>query len=70
MTAMKEMRTMLRSRLLGSVICVYLAAGAIYIVRNPLDVAISYAHHLSKPIDFAIDFMNLKNAPPRQAGRG
>jgi Sulfotransferase domain len=37
-------------------------AGAIYIVRNPLDVAISYAHHLSKGIDFAIDFMNMKNA--------
>jgi hypothetical protein len=37
-------------------------AGAIYIVRNPLDVAISYAHHLGKPIDFAIDFLNLKNA--------
>ena len=37
-------------------------AGAIYIVRNPLDVAISYAHHLDKPFDFAIDFMNLKNA--------
>jgi hypothetical protein len=37
-------------------------SGAIYIVRNPLDVAISYAHHLGKPIDFAIDFINLKNA--------
>ncbi len=37
-------------------------AGAIYIIRNPLDVAISYAHHMSKPIDFAIDFMNQKNA--------
>lgn len=37
-------------------------AGAIYIIRNPLDVAISYAHHLGKPIDFAIDYMNLKNA--------
>jgi Sulfotransferase domain len=37
-------------------------SGAIYIVRNPLDVAISYAHHLGKPIDFAIDFMNLKSA--------
>jgi Sulfotransferase domain len=37
-------------------------AGAIYIVRNPLDVAISYAHHLSKPIEYAIDFMNMKNA--------
>jgi hypothetical protein len=37
-------------------------AGAIYIVRNPLDVAISYAHHLGQSIDFAIDFMNMKNA--------
>ena len=37
-------------------------SGAIYIVRNPLDVAISYAHHLAKPIDSAIDFMNKKNA--------
>jgi hypothetical protein len=37
-------------------------SGAIYIVRNPLDVAISYAHHLGESIDFAIDFMNLKNA--------
>jgi Sulfotransferase domain len=37
-------------------------AGAIYIVRNPLDVAISYAHHLGKSIDFTIDFLNLKNA--------
>jgi hypothetical protein len=37
-------------------------AGAIYIVRNPLDVAISYAHHIGKPIDLAIDFMGMKNA--------
>ncbi len=37
-------------------------AGAIYIVRNPLDVAISYAHHLGQPIDKAIHLMNLKNA--------
>ena len=37
-------------------------AGAIYIVRNPLDVAISYAHHLQQPIDSVIEFMNLKNA--------
>src|SRR5690242_8980318 len=37
-------------------------SGAIYIVRNPLDVAISYAHHLGESIDFAIDFLNLKNA--------
>jgi Sulfotransferase domain len=37
-------------------------AGAIYIIRNPLDVAISYAHHLGRSIDAAIDLMNLKNA--------
>jgi Sulfotransferase domain len=32
-------------------------SGAIYIVRNPLDVAISLAHHLGKTIDEAIDTM-------------
>lgn len=32
-------------------------SGAIYIVRNPLDVAISYAHHMGRTIDHAIDFM-------------
>jgi hypothetical protein len=37
-------------------------AGAIYIVRNPLDVAVSYAHHLGRSVDSAIDLMNLKNA--------
>jgi hypothetical protein len=36
-------------------------AGAIYIIRNPLDVAISYAHHLGRSIDAAIELMNLKN---------
>jgi hypothetical protein len=35
-------------------------AGAIYIVRNPLDVAISYSHHLSKSIDETIKLMNLQ----------
>lgn len=34
-----------------------LAAGAIYILRNPLDVAISLAHHYSETIDWAIAFM-------------
>lgn len=29
-------------------------SGAIYIVRNPLDVAISFAHHMSSSIDEAI----------------
>jgi hypothetical protein len=37
-------------------------AGAIYIIRNPLDVAISYAHHIAGSIDQAIDLMNRKNA--------
>jgi len=32
-------------------------AGAIYIVRNPLDVVISLSHHRGRPIDDTIDFM-------------
>ena len=28
-----------------------LTAGAIYVVRNPLDVVVSYAHHLGQPAD-------------------
>ncbi|MEL7446828.1 MAG: sulfotransferase domain-containing protein, partial [Pseudomonadota bacterium] len=32
-------------------------AGAIYIIRNPLDVAVSYAHHANKDFDWVIDFM-------------
>ena len=32
-------------------------AGAIYVVRNPLDVAISYSHHLGEALDTIIDFM-------------
>ncbi len=37
-------------------------AGAIYIVRNPLDVAISFSHHNGRSIDEIIDFMNAKSA--------
>jgi hypothetical protein len=37
-------------------------AGAIYIVRNPLDVAISYAHHLGRSLDEAIAVMARANA--------
>jgi hypothetical protein len=37
-------------------------AGAIYIVRNPLDVAISYAHHMGCAIDQAIEIMGTPNA--------
>ncbi len=36
-------------------------SGAIYLVRNPLDVAISFAHHLGKDIDYAIQQMGLVN---------
>lgn len=33
-------------------------AGVIYLIRNPLDVAVSYAHHQDEPIDEIIRFMN------------
>lgn len=36
-------------------------SGAIYIVRNPLDVAVSFAHHLGTDIDRAIEEMALHN---------
>jgi hypothetical protein len=42
----------------GPVIPKNLTAAAIYILRNPLDVAISYSHHLGKSIDETIDLMN------------
>ena len=32
-------------------------AGAIYVIRNPLDVAISYAHHSGSPVDAVIERM-------------
>ena len=40
-------------------------SGAIYIVRNPLDVAISYAHHLGRSIDDAIEHMETKGLETR-----
>lgn len=36
-------------------------SGAVYIVRNPLDVAISFAHHVSRTIDEAIELMGTDN---------
>lgn len=36
-------------------------AGAIYIVRNPLDVAISLAHHIGRPVEEAIAIMGAKD---------
>jgi hypothetical protein len=40
-------------------------SGAIYIVRNPLDVAISYSHHMGQSIDHAIEFMEQKGLETR-----
>lgn len=37
-------------------------AGAVYVIRNPLDVAISYAHHSGQSIDEAIERMATKDA--------
>jgi Sulfotransferase domain len=39
-----------------------LTAGAIYVVRNPLDVAISFSHHNRTTVDNIIEFMNTKSA--------
>ena len=38
------------------------SAGAIVIVRNPLDIAPSYAHHEAKPVDWVIAHMRDKHA--------
>ena len=35
-------------------------AGVIYIVRNPLDVTLSYSDHLGQPLDNIIDLMSRK----------
>jgi hypothetical protein len=37
-------------------------AGAVYIVRDPLDVAISYAHHSGRSVDDAIEYMSMTDA--------
>lgn len=37
-------------------------AGAVYVVRNPLDVAISYANHAGRSIDDAINYLSLTDA--------
>lgn len=38
-----------------------ITSGAVYIVRNPLDVAISFANHLGSTIDRAIEEMGIRN---------
>jgi sulfotransferase family protein len=42
----------------GPMITMELTAGAIYVIRNPLDVVVSYSHHLGKTIDETIDILN------------
>ena len=37
-------------------------SGAVYVIRNPLDVAISYAHHMNLSIDEAMERMATENA--------
>jgi hypothetical protein len=44
-------------------------SGAIYIVRNPLDVALSYAHHLGSDVDYAIEEMALRNKETGVTGK-
>jgi hypothetical protein len=37
-------------------------AGAIYVIRDPRDVAISYSHHQGKPLDYTIELMSSDGA--------
>lgn len=39
-----------------------ISLGAIYMVRNPLDVAVSYAHHINRSLEKTIDLMCRKDA--------
>ncbi len=43
-------------------------AGAIYVVRNPLDVAISMSHHFAIGIDAAIDYLGDARAATENSG--
>jgi hypothetical protein len=45
-------------------------AGAVNVVRNPLDVAISYAHHANKSIDDAIERMSIAGLETTGSDRG
>ena len=46
----------------GPLITLKLTAGAIYVLRNPLAVAISYSHHLGETIGWTIRLMNSPGA--------
>ena len=45
-------------------------AGVVYVVRNPLDVAVSYAHYRQQPLDDTIDWMNDPTAAEGDGSRG
>ena len=44
--------------------------GAVYIIRNPLDVAVSYAHFWSWPLERGVAELNLPEATLSPPGRG
>lgn len=44
-------------------------AGAVYILRNPLDVALSLAHHYGEPTDWAIELMSRPGAGTKLTAR-
>ncbi len=46
-----------------------LTQGAIYIIRNPLDTAVSYAHHLNVGIDEAVQLMGEPESRLATGGR-
>lgn len=46
-----------------------LTAAAVYILRNPLDVAVSVAPHFNLTTDKAIDFMSAKGAGTKLSGK-
>lgn len=43
-------------------------SAALYVVRNPLDVSVSYAHYAAKPLDCAIDQMALETMTLARSG--
>ena len=47
-----------------------ITAGVVYIVRNPLDVAVSYAHHAAVTLDRMVAWMNDGTAAVAHGGPG
>lgn len=46
-----------------------LSAGALYLVRNPLDVCVSFSHHLGRTLDETVDIMANEDFCLHRAGR-